>query len=93
MTEYERVSEAPLTYCSGLPQSHSHKVDIHPDRCSSPSALAAEQKIRHLKVGSCNYTIDSARNKFWRVLAVPPSVHLHRERRKSTKERSTCILK
>lgn len=92
MTERKSVRAAPLTYCLRLPQGHSHKVDIHPSRCLSPSALAAEQKIKHLKGGSCNYTIDSARHKLWRVLDVPPNVYLHRGRRKPTIGVSRSIL-
>lgn len=93
MTEYKSVNEAPLTYCLRHPQGHSHKVDIRPNRCLSPNALAAEQKIKHRTVGSCNYTIVSARNKLWHVLFVPPNVHLHHESRKHTKEMTMSILK
>lgn len=84
MTGHKSVQAAPLTYCLRLPQCHSRKVDIHPSHCLSPSVLAAEQKIKHLKRGSRNYTTDPARDKLWRVLDVPPNVHLCCESRKPT---------
>ena len=84
VTGHKSVQAAPLTYCLRLPQCHSRKVDIHPSHCLSPSVLAAEQKIKHLKRGSRNYTTDPARDKLWRVLDVPPNVHLCCESRKPT---------
>lgn len=39
--EWVRVCQgAPLTCHPGLPRRHSHMADSHPDRCSSPSAVA-----------------------------------------------------